>query len=318
MLSIISIISNLNFLHNNALISNQGKHHFIVFEISLRLERHQYLATEILFDELGAISISIVDAEDNAIFVEEVGMTPLWQVITFTAMFIENIELQTLQISIEDALATPVQLSKRQIQDQDWQKIWMQNLQPMQFSERLWVCPSWMTYPDPFAVNIKLDPGLAFGTGTHPTTSLCLQWLANYPLLDKTVMDFGCGSGILAIAAYYLGAKHIVAIDHDPQAIRATRLNANNNNVDEKLFHTILADGPPKLSYDVLIANVLLLPLLKFSADFAKAMSPSSKIILSGILEQQFEQIKQVYEPTFKLDKIHSKNKWLLIEASLN
>ena len=250
-----------------------------MFEISLRLERYQYLATEILLDELGAVSISIVDAEDNPIFVEEVDTTPLWQLITLTALFVEDIKLHSLQKSIQDVLAAPLQLSKRQIQDQDWQKIWKRNLQPMQFSERLWVCPSWMTYPDPFAVNIKLDPGLAFGTGTHPTTSLCLQWLAAYPLVDKTVIDFGCGSGILAIAAYYLGAKHIVAIDHDPQAIRATRLNANNNNVDEELFHTILTDTPPQLTCDVLIANVLLLPLLKFSADFAKVMSPSSKII---------------------------------------
>lgn len=289
-----------------------------MFEISLRLERSQYLATEILFDELGAVSISIVDAKDNPIFVEEVDTTPLWQHITLTALFLEDIQLQSLQKPIENALAAPVQLSKRQIQDQDWQKIWMRNLRPMQFGERLWVCPSWMRYPDPFAVNIKLDPGLAFGTGTHPTTSLCLQWLTTYPLLDKTVIDFGCGSGILAIAAYYLGAKHIVAIDHDPQALRATRLNADNNDIDEEIFHIILADSLPKLTFDVLIANVLLQPLLKLSTDFSRVMSPSSKIILSGILEHQLEQIKQVYEPTFKLDKILSKNKWLLIEASLN
>ena len=289
-----------------------------MFEISLRLERYQYLATEILLDELGAVSISIVDAKDSPIFVEEVDTIPLWQEITLTALFLEDVELQSLQKPIENALAAPVQLGKRQIQDRDWQKIWMRNLKPIQFGERLWVCPSWMTYPDPFAVNIKLDPGLAFGTGTHPTTSLCLQWLTACALLDKTVIDFGCGSGILAIAAYYLGAKHIVAIDHDPQALRATRLNANNNNVDEEMFHIILADSLPKLTCDVLIANVLLLPLLKLSTDFSKVMSPSSKIILSGILEHQLEEIKRVYEPTFKLDKILSKNKWLLIEASLN
>jgi ribosomal protein L11 methyltransferase len=289
-----------------------------VFEISLRLERHQYLAAEILLDELGAISISAVDAEDSPIFVEEVDATPLWQHITLCALFVEDIELQTLQKPIEEALTTPVELSKRKIQDQDWQKIWMQNLRPMQFSERLWVCPSWMTCPDPFAVNIQLDPGLAFGTGTHPTTELCLQWLADYPLLNKSVMDFGCGSGILAIAAYYLGAKQIVAIDHDSQAVQATLLNANKNNVDEKILHVFLADSPPHQTCDVLIANVLLMPLLKFSADFAKAMSPTSKIILSGILEQQLDQIKRAYEPTFRFDNIHTKNEWLLIEASLN
>ena len=289
-----------------------------MFEISLRLECHQYLATEILLDELGAVSISIVDAEDSPIFVEEINTTPLWQQITLTALFIEDIELQTLQNPIEDALAAPVELSKRVIQDQDWQKKWMQNLKPMRFSERLWVCPSWMTYPDPFAINIQLDPGLAFGTGTHPTTALCIQRLANYSLADKTVMDFGCGSGILAIAAYYLGAKKIIAIDHDPQAIQATGLNANLNGVDSEMLQMILADSPPQQSCDLIIANVLLQPLLKYSADFAKAMSPSSKIILSGILEQQLEQMKQVYEPTFKFDNIHSKKEWLLIEASLN
>ena len=166
---------------------------------------------------------------------------PLWRQITLTALFVEDIELQTLQNPIEEALASPVELSKREIQDQDWQKKWMQNFQPMQFSERLWVCPSWITYPDPFAINIQLDPGLAFGTGTHPTTALCMQWLANYSLADKTVMDFGCGSGILAIAAYYLGAKKIVAIDHDPQAIQATGLNANINGVDSEKLQMILA-----------------------------------------------------------------------------
>lgn len=289
-----------------------------MFEISLRLERHQYLATEILLDELGAIAISIVDAEDSPIFIEEVDSTPLWKQITLTALYIEDIKLSLLQNTIEDALVAPVEIKKRKIKDQDWQKKCLQNFQPLQFSERLWVCPSWMTSPDPFAINIRLDPGLAFGTGTHPTTELCLQWLANYPLMNKTVMDFGCGSGILAIAAYYLGAKQIIAIDHDPQAIQATGVNAYKNNIDQGILTAILANRPTDQRCDVVIANVLLLPLLKFSAYLAKAMLPTSKIILSGILEQQLEQIKQVYQPTFKIDNIYSKNQWLLIEASLN
>ncbi|MEJ2115207.1 MAG: 50S ribosomal protein L11 methyltransferase [Gammaproteobacteria bacterium] len=289
-----------------------------MFEISLRLERYQYIATEILLDELDAVAINIIDAEDYPIFVEEVDSTPIWQQVTLTALFSEDVDLLRLQKTIEDALATPVEIKKRKIKDQDWQKKWLQNLRPMQFSERLWVCPSWMTYPDPFAINIQLDPGLAFGTGTHPTTKLCLQWLTNYPLMNKTIMDFGCGSGILAIAAYYLGAKQIIAIDHDPQAIQATNLNADKNNIEQGILTTILADRPTDQSCDVVIANVLLLPLLNFSADFAEVMLPTSKLILSGILEQQLEQIKQVYQPTFKIDNILSNKKWLLIEASLN
>lgn len=294
-----------------------------MFEICLRLGRPQYLATEILLEDMGAVSICLTDAEENPakenpVFVEELDSAPLWQQITLTALFTEDIEVACLQKIIEDVLATPIEVSKRIIKDQDWQKKWMQNLQPMQFSERLWVCPSWMTYPDPFAINIRLDPGLAFGTGTHPTTELCLQWLANYPLENKTVMDFGCGSGILAIATYYLGAKHITAIDHDPQAIQATGVNAVNNFVNEEKLQMLLADKPPHQNCDVLIANVLLLPLIQFCDDFAKAMLPTSKIILSGILEQQLEQIRQVYQPTFSFDKIHTKNEWLLIEASLH
>jgi len=288
-----------------------------LFEISLRLERHQYLATEILLDELEAVSISVEDAEDDPVFVEKVNTTPLWPQITLSALFTEDIDIDGIQKNIEEALAAPVEIVKREVQDQDWQTKWMQNLKPLQFSERLWVCPSWMTYPDPFAVNIQLEPGLAFGTGTHPTTALCLQWLANYRLSDKTIMDFGCGSGILAIAAYYLGAKHIVAVDHDPQAIDATRLNADKNNVDEEKLQLILADKPPQQLCDVVIANVLLQPLLLFCDDFSKVMSATSKIILSGILEEQLEQVKQMYQGKFKLDKIHVKKEWLLIEASL-
>ncbi len=289
-----------------------------MFEVSLRLERHQYLATEILLDELDAVSISIVDAEDTPVFVKELNTTPLWPSITLTALFLEDVDLAHVQNTIEEALAAPIELSKQKLEEQDWQKKWMQNLQPIQFGERLWVCPSWITYPDPFAVNIQLEPGLAFGTGTHPTTELCLQWLANYPLSGKSVMDFGCGSGILSIAAYYLGAKQITAIDHDPQAIQATRANAIKNNVNLDKLNTILADRPTDQCCDVLIANVLLLPLLEFNTDFAKVMLPTSKIILSGILESQLEQVKQVYQTTFKLDNIHSKNEWLLIEASLH
>jgi len=259
----------------------------------------------------------VEDAEDDPVFVEKVNATPLWPQITLSALFTEDIDIDGIQKNIEEALAAPVEIVKREVQDQDWQTKWMQNLKPLQFSERLWVCPSWMTYPDPFAVNIQLEPGLAFGTGTHPTTALCLQWLANYRLSDKTIMDFGCGSGILAIAAYYLGAKHIVAVDHDPQAIDATRLNADKNNVDEEKLQLILADKPPQQLCDVVIANVLLQPLLLFCDDFSKVMSATSKIILSGILEEQLEQVKQMYQGKFKLDKIHVKKEWLLIEASL-
>lgn len=288
-----------------------------MFEICLRLDRNQTIASEILLEDLGAVSISLEDAEDHPIFVEQVGSTPLWKNVTLTALFVDDVDQPALQKSLEQALEAAVEVNKKEIHDQDWHKVWMQNFQPMQFGERLWVCPSWMTYPDPFAINIRLDPGLAFGTGTHGTTALCLQWLANYPLINKSVLDFGCGSGILAIAAFYLGAKKIYAIDHDPQAIEATELNAKNNGVDKCCIHIHLADTPPQEKFDVLLANVLLTPLIEFAPQFANILQPSGRLILSGILTSQLESLENAYKEFFKFNVIHSQNEWLLIEASL-
>ncbi|MEM7400491.1 MAG: 50S ribosomal protein L11 methyltransferase [Pseudomonadota bacterium] len=287
-----------------------------MFEISLRIQRSQTLACEILLEEMDALSINLENAEDTPIFVEQVGSTPLWQNITLTALFTDDINILSLQNRLEEVLETAIEIKQREIQTQDWQRSWIQNFPPEQFGERLWVCPSWTTYPDPFAINIRLDPGMAFGTGTHGTTALCLQWLAKHSLINKTVIDFGCGSGILAIAAYYLGAKNVYAIDHDPQAIQATNLNAAKNGVDMTRLHISLSNKPAKQTCDVLIANLLLTPLIELAPRFAKILLPDGNIILSGILEQQLEELKAVYQSYFTIDAIHTKNEWLLIEAS--
>ena len=213
-----------------------------MFEISIRLHRTQTLAAEILLENLGSISISLEDAEDDAIFVEKVGSMPLWQNVTLKALFTDNIDESELQKKLENALNSAIEINKQQINEQNWQKKWMQNLHASRFGERLWICPTSTTCPDPFAINIRLDPGLAFGTGSHDTTSLCLEWLTNYSIQDKCVMDFGCGSGILAIAAYYLGARKVYALDHDLQAIQATQMNAEKNQVDNKALEIELAE----------------------------------------------------------------------------
>lgn len=288
-----------------------------MFEISLRIQRNQTVACEIILEEQGAVSISLEDAEDTPVFVEQVGATPLWQYVSITALFTERLNLLDIQNRIEHALESAIEINQREVQIQDWQTAWMQRFQPMQFGERLWVCPSWLTYPDPFAINIQLDPGMAFGTGTHDTTSLCLNWLTNYPLSGKTVIDFGCGSGILAIAAYFLGADKIFAIDHDAQAIEATKLNAAKNDIDESNFHTSLASQPPQKKCDVLIANILLTPLIQLAPTFSKVLLAEGKLILSGILIQQIRELETAYQPYFTFNTIHSKNEWLLVEASL-
>ncbi len=287
-----------------------------MFEISLRLHRNQTLACEILLEDSGAVSISLEDAEDNPVFVEQLGSTPIWNNVTLTALFNDAIDHDALQKNLEQALQSAIEIQTQQIDEQDWQKIWMQNFQPMQFGERLWVCPSWMTYPDPFAINILLDPGMAFGTGTHGTTSLCLQWLAKHTLSNKTVLDYGCGSGILAIAAYYLGAENVCAIDHDPQAIEATKINSANNALDNRYMDIRLADAPPQEKFDILIANVLLKPLIEFAPQFSNIVQPSGTLILSGILETQLQSLEDAYKNYFNFDAIHSESEWLLVEAS--
>ena len=287
-----------------------------MFEISIRLHRTQTIAAEILLENFGSISISLEDAEDNAVFIEQVDSMPLWQNVTLKALFTGNIDELDLQKKLENVLNNAIELDKQQIDAQDQQNKWIQNLQAMHFGERLWICPTPITCPDPFAINIRLDPGLAFGTGSHATTSLCLDWLTKYSIQDKCVMDFGCGSGILSIAAYYLGARRVYAIDHDPQAIQATQMNAEKNQVDDKVLEINLGSSPNQLNCDVIIANILLKPLISLREQFARCASPEGKLILSGILEEQLVQLEKSYQSYFKFDVIHSKKEWLLIEAS--
>ena len=217
---------------------------------------------------------------------------------------------------LEKSLSTSLEITKQTLDNQHWQHAWKQGLKPLQFGERLWVCPSCFTHPDPFAINIRMDTGLAFGTGTHPTTALCLEWLTEHALAEKFVIDFGCGSGILAIAAYFLGAREILAVDHDPLAIQAARQNVSLNRIPKQAIQFIKNDHLSNQNCDILIANVLLNPLLKLKSNFASCLAENGKILLSGILEQQLEKISNGYKSHFKIDHVYSKDGWLLIEAS--
>jgi ribosomal protein L11 methyltransferase len=196
------------------------------------------------------------------------------------------------------------------LEDKDWEREWMDNFHPMKFGERLWVCPSWKPVPDENAVNVMLDPGLAFGTGTHPTTALCLAWLDSQNLQDKIVIDFGCGSGILAIAALKLGAKRVIGIDIDPQAITASRDNAQRNNVSEQLELYLPADLPTGVVADVLVANILAGPLRELSTNIEAVVKENGLLALSGILQQQADELVEVYSQWFKMDKPEIKDEW--------
>ena len=287
-----------------------------MFEISLCITAVQHVAVEATLEDLGAISISLLDAKNEPLFVNEVNESPLWKYITITALFDKNKKLEHIQTTLEEVLAYPIEISRRNVDHQEWQTSWRQDLQPLRFANRLWVCPSWCNIPDPFAINIRLDPGIAFGTGTHPTTALCLEWLANHPPIDKCVVDFGCGSGILAIATYFLGAKSILAVDHDPQATQATHTNIKRNKISPHIIRVVTAPYLDPTSCELVMANVLLQPLIQLEPQFANSIVATGKIILSGILQQQYEQLEQYYTAHFNIEKIYSKKEWLLIEAS--
>jgi ribosomal protein L11 methyltransferase len=201
-----------------------------------------------------------------------------------------------------------------QLEDKDWEREWMVNFHPMQFGKRLWICPSWLDAPDPTAVNILLDPGLAFGTGTHPTTSLCLQWLDQANVKDKTVVDFGCGSGILAIAALKLDAAKVIGIDIDPQALQATMDNASRNEVEGRLAVFLPADQP-ELKADIVMANILAAPLKELSAVISNYCAKNGHLIMSGILIDQAEDVKSHYEDQFTFQPTEIHGEWVRLSA---
>ncbi|MSP53851.1 MAG: 50S ribosomal protein L11 methyltransferase [Gammaproteobacteria bacterium] len=268
---------------------------------------------------LGALSITLQDAQDEPIFEPELGTTPLWSQTKLTALFDLETDLKKVIAELAEQFPDSALVYELEhIADQVWERAWLKYFKPLQFGERLWICPSGYDLPDPKAVNIMLDPGLAFGTGTHPTTALCLEWLATHEVHNKTMMDYGCGSGILAIAAMKLGARECWAIDHDPQALQATSDNAQRNQISKRLLHLgHTTDVPPGLEVDILVANILAQPLIDLVEVFAHYVKPNGHIILSGILVEQAELIKTAYAPFCSMLTVVQNGDWLRIDGKI-
>ena len=266
--------------------------------------------------EVGAVSVTFMDAEDQPIFEPDLGTTPLWSHTHLLALFEADTDADSLVAHLQ--LLTGGALPEYQlerIEDQDWERSWMDNFQPMRFGRRLWIVPSWHAAPEPQAVNLLLDPGLAFGTGTHPTTALCLEWLDAQALDGCTVLDFGCGSGILAIAALLLGAPQAVGTDIDPQALEASRDNAGRNGIAAEQFALYLpADLPPQ-PVEVVVANILAGPLVSLAPQIASLVKPGGRLALSGILAEQAEEVRAAYSDSFALDPTASKDGWVRISG---
>jgi ribosomal protein L11 methyltransferase len=265
--------------------------------------------------DVGAVSVTFQDTHDNPVYEPLPGETLLWGDTDVIGLFDAETEMSDVVAELRQhpLLGTTFRHKIEQIEDKDWEREWMDNFHPMRFGERLWICPSWRDVPDPDAVNVMLDPGLAFGTGTHPTTSLCLTWLDGLDLQGKTVIDFGCGSGILAIAALKLGAAQAIGIDIDPQAIQASRDNAERNGVSERLALYLPHQQPENLQADVVVANILAGPLRELAPLISVLPKAGGHIGLSGVLESQAENVCEAYAQQFNLDPVAVKEEWCRI-----
>ncbi|MBQ4793639.1 50S ribosomal protein L11 methyltransferase [Pectobacterium versatile] len=265
--------------------------------------------------ESGAVSVTFQDTHDTPVFEPLPGETRLWGDTDAIALYDAEIDMNAVIAILEQEplLGAGFKHKIEQLEDKDWEREWMDNFHPMQFGKRLWICPSWRDIPDPTAVNVMLDPGLAFGTGTHPTTALCLQWLDGLDLEGKTIIDFGCGSGILAIAALKLGAARAIGIDIDPQAIQASRDNAQRNGVSERLELYLPKDQPADLSADVVVANILAGPLRELAPLISDLPRAGGYLGLSGVLATQAEGVAEAYADKFTLDPVAEREEWCRI-----
>ena len=264
----------------------------------------------------GAQAVTFVDAKDTPMYEPKPGEVMLWPDTQIVGLYDAEYDMARVisQLGKSKLLGKNFNHKLDQLEDKDWEREWMINFHPMQFGERLWICPSWRDVPDPNAVNVMLDPGLAFGTGTHPTTSLCLRWLDSLELSQATVVDFGCGSGILGIAALKLGAKRVVGIDIDPQALLASQDNANRNDVGEKI-ELYLPEYQPDLLADVVLANILAAPLRELRTVITAYCKTGGKLVLSGILDNQAQEINDLYSLDFDMDPIEIDGEWARVSG---
>ena len=272
-----------------------------------------------LLSELGALSISLEDEGDQPIFEPKPGETPIWHNTRVIALFEAETDLAAIKAELDAPMVEHRYGSWRveALEDQAWERAWLEHFRPMSFGQRLWILPTGFERPDEAdAVCVQLDPGLAFGTGTHPTTALCLQWLDGQPLQGKSVIDFGCGSGILGIAALLLGAERCVAVDIDPQALTATADNAQKNGVAH-CIQTCLPQGMPEGQYDIVLANILANPLIELAGKLADLVKPGGRIALSGILREQAEQVLLAYLPYFEMDAPVFQDDWCRLSGAL-
>jgi ribosomal protein L11 methyltransferase len=289
---------------------------WIQFNIEASPQKTEQIENAVL--DAGAVSVTLQDAADQPILEPSVGETPLWDSCILTALFPASIDTSTTEQQIQANLSFSLCSSWQLVEDKDWSQEWKKHFKPVACSDgRLWICPSWIEAPQPDAVNLRLDPGLAFGTGNHPTTMLCLNWLEKQTLQGKTLIDFGCGSGILGIAALLLGAEKVWAIDNDPQALLASRDNAQRNGIEDERLITLLPEEiPSEAKADIMVANILAKPLIDLAPQISKLTLNNGQLCLSGILSHQVDQVSAAYTEKFIFADSVIEDNWAQLAAT--
>jgi ribosomal protein L11 methyltransferase len=273
---------------------------------------HPEFAEEILLAH-GARAVSFVDAEDEPVLEPAPGATPLWRRTLTLGLFDAAAELAPIAAGLRELLpdGADAHIGSELVEDQDWVRVWLKDCPPLKFGERLWVVPrekrAEVTQTD--AIVVELDPGLAFGTGTHPTTALCLEWLATQDLAGRSVIDYGCGSGILAIAALKLGAARAFAVDLDPQALTAARENAVTNGVGERIA-LASPEHHGRERAEILLANILANPLIELAPRLVEMLAPRGRIALAGLLERQADEVRAAYAGAIAFDTDVTREGW--------
>jgi ribosomal protein L11 methyltransferase len=295
----------------------RGLFSMLWIELSVALVREQAPLAELVLEQQGALAITFQDDADNPVLEPGPGTTPLWPIVQVRGLFEAGVNRQRITdaLQIVPGISRPQLIRWRDVEDQDWERAWMDRFQPMKFGQYLWIVPTGMQISfDERNIEVRLDPGLAFGTGTHPTTALCLEWLDGRDVAGCFVVDYGCGSGILGIAAALKGASRVICVDNDPQALEATSANAVRNSV----ANIIECQAPEEYNTgeaDIVLANVLAGPLIKLAPLLLASVKPGGQIVLSGVLEEQSDKVEKAYRSVCAHIQSSNRDGWVRLDA---
>lgn len=286
-------------------------------QIKLRTTNQSADTIAELLEQLGALAVSYTDAEDSPILEPKPGERRLWPNTEVTGLLEQGTDPKPILAVLKQLLGDHIPMVATTLEDKNWIRAWMDQFKPLKFGQHLWICPSWLSVDEKDSVVVMLDPGLAFGTGTHPTTSLCLSYLDSLDLKDKDVLDYGCGSGILAIAALKLGAKSATGVDIDEQALIASKENAHRNGVEDKLQLIMGTDKKLDLpQFPITVANILAGPLAELEPIIASLTQLGGKLALSGILTEQADSVIEAYSKDFVMNKVKDLDGWALLTGT--